>query len=49
MTPTHAIQTALEFIVCGIAIYGLINERKIAVIEHRIFRRIKRKILKCRK
>ncbi len=46
MTPTHIVQTVIEFIICGIAIYGLINERKIAIIERLLFRKLKRRFTK---
>ena len=46
MTPTHAIQTALEFVLVAVALWGTFNEERIAVWERRLFRKLKRRFTK---
>lgn len=46
MTPTHAIQTAIEVALVAVTLWGTFNERKIAIIERRLFRKLKRRVTK---
>lgn len=46
MTTLQIIQTALECAIVAALIYALFSERRIAIIERRIFRRIKRRFIK---
>lgn len=46
MTTPQTIQTVIEFILAAVLIWGLFNERRIAIWERRTFRKIKRRFTK---
>lgn len=46
MTTPQTIQTVIEFITTAVLIWGLFNERRIAILERRTIRKIKRRFTK---
>ncbi len=42
MTTIHTLQTLVEIAVCAALILGLLNEKRVAIWERRIFGKIKR-------
>lgn len=46
MTSPQTIQTVFEFIIATALIWGLFNERRIAIWERKTFRKIKRRFIK---
>lgn len=46
MTTPQTIQTVIEFILAAVLIWGLFNERRIAIWERQTFRKIKKRFTK---